>query len=282
VAPEQARVFLQMSREIRFDQAGPPAANPIATAYFRAIEWTPPAEESVADSPPLTQETTEAIAEVVELLTEAGVVTPPPPPHALLTGSTGDVSRLARHLVHIEAFLQSRSMDEFGFLANTLLAGCSVQGRPFTQKESMDATLAIGNIGLAHWPAKWPAPDSLVDVFQVGWKVLYRDVVMHASERLLGVLGQLAAMDPETDDLLSDLRVTLTQHWRNGTPWHAREALDVLMILDTPAWAVLDGLIAECPVLRSPASFDFIAGDDQIASVHEFLSTLRSSLCPEP
>jgi hypothetical protein len=171
-------------------------------------------------------------------------------------------------------------MDEFGYLANTLLAGCSMHGRPLTQKESMDATLAVGNIGLEHWPAAWPAPDSLIAVFQVGWKVLHRDVVMHTSQQLLGVLGHLAATDAETDELLSVLRAKLMQHWRNGTPWHAREALDVLMILDTPAWAVLDGLIAECPVLKNPASFDFIAGRDQIASVHRFLATLPSSLCP--
>ena len=60
-------------------------------------------------------------------------------------------------------------------------------------------------------------------------------------------------------------------------------ASDVLMILDTPAWAVLDGLIAECPVLRSPASFEFIGGDDQIAAIDRFLADLPSMLSgPNP
>src|SRR5262249_10207983 len=155
----------------RLDGPELPAPNPIATAYFHAIEWTPPGEDSRSDAAaPPAPETTDAMAEVVELLTEAGVVTPSP--RALLTGSTRQASRLGR----IEAFLQSANMDEFGYLANALLAGCSIKERPFTQKESMDAALAVCNLGLENWPAAWPAPDTLIAVFQVGWRVLYRDV----------------------------------------------------------------------------------------------------------
>ena len=45
-----------------------------------------------------------------------------------------------------------------------------------------------------------------------------------------------------------------------------------------PWWAVLDGLIAECPVLRSPTSFEFIAGGDQIADIRRFLADLARML----
>src|SRR5262249_4604777 len=33
-----------------------------------------------------------------------------------------------------------------------------------------------------------------------------------------------------------------------GTPWRAAESLEVMAILDTPAWACLCGLLSECPV----------------------------------
>ena len=37
---------------------------------------------------------------------------------------------------------------ELAFLANTLMAGCSVQSRPFTPQEASDAAVAICNLGL--------------------------------------------------------------------------------------------------------------------------------------
>ena len=273
VAPEQARVFLQMSRELALDQLEAPTTHPIAAAYFRALDWTPPAPD--ADETRVPPETSGAIAEVVELLTDAGVVAPPP--RALLTGSTTNTSRLSR----IEAFLATANMDEFGFLANAVVAGCPLKDRPFTEKESIDATLAVCNLGLENWPARWNPPASLIAVFQVGWRILYRDVVMHATEQLLGVLGQLTMADSETLSQLADLQSVLTKSWREGTPWKAREALDVIMILDTPAWASLLAVIAEYPVCPTdPNNFEFISCNDQVTAIHHFLNTLPSALYP--
>ena len=47
MTPAQARAFLQMSRKIAVAPGSTPPANPIASAYFRAIEWT---TEGEADS----------------------------------------------------------------------------------------------------------------------------------------------------------------------------------------------------------------------------------------
>ena len=72
----------------------------------------------------------------------------------------------------------------------------------------------------------------------------------------------------------------MTRQWRAGTPWRARDALDVIAILDTPAWAALLGLdrrmpgrargpwrVAGIPKLRSigPSAFEFISENSQIA-----------------
>ena len=49
---------------------------------------------------------------------------------------------------------------ELAFLANTLLAGSSIQSRPFTPQEASDAAACICNLGLECWPARWPAATS--------------------------------------------------------------------------------------------------------------------------
>ena len=48
VTPAQARAFLQAAREIQIEIGAPPSVNPIARAYFRAIE--PPAVDPESTS----------------------------------------------------------------------------------------------------------------------------------------------------------------------------------------------------------------------------------------
>jgi hypothetical protein len=66
----------------------------------------------------------------------------------------------------------------------------------------------------------------------------------------------------------------------------------VIAILDTPAWAVLLGLIDECPVLHaalsasrnpqvrsvSASAFQFISENSQITSIREFIQSLPETL----
>jgi hypothetical protein len=123
-------------------------------------------------------------------------------------------------------------------------------------------------------------------VFQVGWTILHDDVSMDVAERLIGVLADLQYEDIQTE--LDALRGKMTKHWRAGAPWRARDALDVIAILDMPAWAALLALIDECPVLHagltaaqvpgtravSATAFEFISENSQIASIREFMRSL--------
>jgi hypothetical protein len=86
----------------------------------------------------------------------------------------------------------------------------------------------------------------------------------------------------------------MTRHWQVGAPWRARDLLDVMMILDMPAWATLLALIDECPVLHagigasrgsptravSASAFEFISENSQIASVREFMHSLLETIRP--
>jgi hypothetical protein len=121
--------------------------------------------------------------------------------------------------------------------------------------------------------------------------VHHEDVSMYAAKQLIGVLTRLRCDDRETQTRIDALRIEMARQWRAGTPWRARDALDVIAILDMPAWATLLALIDECPVINacigaslvsrtcavSASDFEFISENSQIASVREFMRLL-----PEP
>jgi hypothetical protein len=322
VAPAQARAFLEASRRLRFGPDTVPPVDSIARAHLRPVD--PPTATAVQGAPeqppegictlPVPDDHAESLAAVVEVLREAGIFAPQP--RALL--NPADTSRLQ----HIQAQMQfvlerdhivsSRRNDEIAYLANTIAAGCSVQARPLSAEEAWDAATAVCNLGLENWPPHWltaqerrvvarigtALPDDfllshdLVTVFQVGWTVLHDNVVMHVAEQVIDILATLRCDDGEIQSGLDVLRIELTRHWRAGAPWHAGDALDVITMLDMPAWAALAGLLNECPVMHAALSagrgsathavnatdFEFISENRQIASVRAFLRLLPSVL----
>jgi hypothetical protein len=315
VTPAQARAFLQMARQTRLGGDAPPPANPLARAYFRSIDSTPildAAEQSGlleegSEKLPGSEDAAEAVAAVFDVLVEAKI--PSQPPRALL-GTSASHSRLSRIQAHMQFLLEhdqiaySTRSEELVYLANTLMAGCPIQARPFTARESMDAAVAVCNLGLENWPTRWLVGDAiepadfllvdhdLVSVFNVGWGVLHSDVSMYAAEQLIGVLKRMRCDDREIQAGLDRLRIEMARHWRKGEPWRARGALDVIATLDMPAWAALLGLIDEFPVLHAgvgassdsrilsvdPSAFEFISENSQIACVREFMQSLPETL----
>ena len=346
--PADARAFLQMARQPRHTRSeasatGSITVNPIVTAYFRAAGEAPESSSETARSPdrmlaPSTSASTSAsrssrstdahvdatdvaasIEAVIELLTEAGVTAERP--RALLEAADSEpqAARLARlrrvmeyvRDTHETAYL-TRSR-ELAFLANALLAGCSVQSRPFTPQEASDAAAGICNLGLEHWPANhlrhgsggqaatppdtFP-PDSflidhdLVTAFEVGWSVLHQDVSLFVAEQLIATLDNLHCVDRDIQRGLVTLRRKLVKQRDAGTPWLARNAADVLAMLDMTAWISVLGLLDECPVLPaaltanlegrtttvSPTAFDFISTAAQIGDIRSFMRKLPDVL----
>jgi hypothetical protein len=317
MTPPQARAFLQMAREIATGPGTTPPVSAIAQAYFWSIE--PPSavdeganqESDMLSSDSEHTSTAHEAGAIVDLLREAGCL--PQAPRALL-----EAPHSAARLARIQTLMQfaaehndsaySTRTGELAYLANTIVAGCSIQARPFTAQEASDAAVAICNLGLENWPSHWlgdraggestPLPEDflvgqdLVAPFQVGWAVLHRQVAMHAAEQLVHVLTGLQMTDRDTQSGLDTLRFEMTRQWRAATPWRARDALEVLVILDMPAWAVLLGLIEECPVFHavlraghgtraksvSASAFEFISENGQIASIHQFLESLPEAL----
>ena len=141
-------------------------------------------------------------------------------------------------------------------------------------------------------PEDFLVNQDLISVFQVGWTVLHSDVGMYAAKQLIHALTGLRHADREIQAGLNALRIDMKRHCRAGAPWRARGALDVIVLLDMPAWATLLGLIDECPVLPSAigasrgskprtvsaSTFEFISERAQIAAVHEFMQSLADTL----
>jgi hypothetical protein len=192
--------------------------------------------------------------------------------------------------LHAHAALHSESEGELAYLANAIVAGCSIQGRPFTVQEGLDCAASVCNLGLEGWPPHWPERD-LISAFQVGWTILHRDVCLCAARRLIDVLGRMQCSDRGISLQLEGLRRGLIEHTANGAPWHAADALDVILALDAACWAALLGLIAECPVIHAalgasaqsrrsaaPTDFEFISRGSQLAAVRQFLAGLPGLL----
>lgn len=328
--PADARAFLQMARRRsghRPDGAPPGTTrktNPIAAAYFRAADDSAASPDHDAsrlprralEPSPSGESVSEALDAVVDLLADAGLM--PERPRALLEGTTPQPSRLARirplmeHVRDTDDNAYFTRHREMAFLANTLMAGCSVQSRPFTAQEASDAVVAICNLGLEHWPARWPDVDTaastaalgatvpeaflvdhdLVMAFEVGWAVLHEDVSLFVAEHLIVTLTDLRCVDAEIQEGLDALRRELVKQRDAGTPWRAREALDVLAMLDMPSWVSLLGLLDECPVVPaaltaslegqigavSATAFEFISTTGQIAEIRAFMARLADAL----
>jgi hypothetical protein len=310
VTPAQARAFLQMSRGLPLGSASVPPANPVASAYFRSLDQTTmaqtaPRPSSASKGAAPSEDPLVAATALTDLLFEAGIIAPQP--RALLHGSqdqTGDLGRIRAHMQSVlerDHVAYVRRNEELTYAANSIMAGCS---RTFTAKEAWDAAAAVCNLGLENWPPQWRSskalPDDflvdhdLVTVFQVGWTVLHKNVGMYAAERLLKVLAKMRCDDRDIQTGIDALRMKLSTCWRAGTPWRAQDELEVIALLDMPAWTVLLGLIDECPVLRtalsglrkpgtrsvSATAFEFISENSQIALIREFLHSLPEALRP--
>jgi hypothetical protein len=304
-----ARLVLQLAR-----QGGPDARDSaaairrIAADYLREDDQaaaTPDAgheregddaavcaDGTTADAP-AEPDIDDSIEAVVELLAEAGFV--PERPRALLAGQAGQPSRVEQMQALLE---RSRADDghvfaarsrELAFLANALMAGCSIDARPFTVQEASDAAVAVCNLGLEE--RETATHDDLIDAFQAGWRALH-EMSLSAVDRFVAVLDELRYADLETQMGLHILRRELARQRQAGTPWRARDALDVVATLDMPAWVSLLGVLDECPVLpaalratlerRTGAinakEFEFISTRRQIDEVRAFMDRLRDVL----
>jgi hypothetical protein len=122
--------------------------------------------------------------------------------------------------------------------------------------------------------------------------VLYQDVSLFVADQLVSTLADLRCVDADTRRGLQALRRKLEKQREAGTPWLARDAADVLAMLDMTAWISVLGLLDECPILPaaltailerrttsvSQTAFEFISTTAQIGDIRLFMRTLPGIL----
>ena len=289
VAPLEARGFLKSARSLALD-AHAPAASPIALAYFRDLRSREanPAESSAdpmsikAPEDDVDPHTVAIVTELFRSAADAAV-----PPRALLSAGEPVISRLGAVQDHVRA--HAAGEEELAFLTNVLISGSLLRGSPFDPNTASNAAASTCNLGLEHWPSHWAARD-LVTAFQVGWRILHRDVCMFAAQRLHDALRTIRCTDGDVQVQLHQLRSELKRHVRDEAPWRAAESLDVILSLDTVAWAGMLSLINEFPLLHAAVAsagsirqikaddFRFIASAGDLERVRTFVESLPSRL----
>jgi len=286
-SPADARAFLQMSRIARLETLAP---NPIARDYVRSIEFAADQEDSAVASP-------EEEIELAEILAEAGVA-PLNAPRALLeSGEAQPATRIQRWMRLVfdrDEVVYGERNFEMAYLANVLMSGCAIQGRPFTAKEAADASVAICNLGLEQLPEQsdYLIGHDLIGPFQLGWRTLYEQACVFSAKALVDCLAEVRLADADDQSTLNLLRIRLIREIEKGTPWRAADALEALTTIDMPAWAALVALIAECPVIHGgliasidrsqhsvdPDAFDFISAPNQLELIRSFVTALPAIL----
>lgn len=292
VTPSQAVAFLESSRRIPRGAPAVPSRDPLTAGYFRTIERL--AGFGGASTSPGRRSASQVLA-----LPGAG---------AEPTRLSAIVAQMQFLAGHDEAAYFTR-LEELGYLANALTAGCAFNSRRFTPAEAYGAAVAVSNLGLENWPDQWLSCEGtrgsvtrlpeeflgdhdLVSVFQVGWSTLHERIAVHALRHLNEVLLTLSCRDDEVQQDIVELCDRLQEYEAAGTPWRARDQLDVIAILDTPCWATLVALIDQCPVvpkdagkaaparrvLRVSPEFEFISENSQIDWAHAFLDSLAERL----
>lgn len=310
-SPADARAFFEMARRPKDRQSAPfggsQQVNPIVAAYFREVDEagessieTPAAMERRLQSPASStpSDNFESVDAFVDVLIEASMRSGRP--RALLGASSQDeatatlthLRRLMAHAVESDGALYLTVGRQLAFLSNTLLAGCSIHSRAFTRREASDAAAAICNLGLEYESGRSSLAIDLVSAFEVGWSILHRDVSLFAADQLIATLTDFTSVDHDMTRGLRELRRMLVKHRDAGTPWRAREAAEILAMIDTTAWVSIIGLLDECPILPAaltaivegrtttidPAAFDFISTSAQISDVRAFLRKLPELL----
>ena len=262
VSPSSAASFLALARAAELDATTKSRGqDPMTRAYFRGLAPGIPVETVAAGAPASAESTADAAAGLLRLLREAEVL-PPARLRGLLEPTqpgtaTSSEDRLAQAMRRLRAQApdqHAQRMQELGYLANVLVAGCSLEGRAFRPAEAARAVLAVCNLGLEHFgDTRAQAVDDLLArgadwLFRIGWRVLAREAAGPAAQAIAarlargaGPLGRGAATGK-----LAAVHAALA----SDKPWTARAGLERPDELGAPATAAaLLALIDECPHL---------------------------------
>jgi hypothetical protein len=264
----------------------------VTQSYFRNFATL---QETQSDLPA-------TVSDFVQLLQDAGVVSSPQGSLLLQNDQEGRPSQrypLIRSALlavnNSDTKLYAKRMSELNYLANVLVSGCSYLDRAFRPGEAAEAALATCNLGIEYVLSKDSKTgakavlaqvlitNNVIKMFRIGWLILFQDVSLHTAKSLSKVLPDVPIENSWLKKMIANTIATLKAGIVKGTPWDARESIDVLeSVFDQPTVYAIKQLLNECPsvtsaVLKREASNstgddEFISGLTQIEQIHRFLS----------
>ena len=304
VTPMSAAAFLELARHRTLTQHMAEKQWDYDTRrYFKSLN-TDDAETAAAGTttpePPVSDER----RRFLELLFEAEIIDPPGTQKQLtFDGSCLVQIPLAQAMQALredKPKAYGRRLVENTYLANVLMAGCSIHGRRFRPAEAAEATMATCQLGAEHLTDRFfrkarkedPTPltqvlmvTDMVRLFNLGWRILHERVAMPAAQGLADLIRRVKNTiqeNPRRRDLAAKL-FSLDQKIKAARPWlFVREMDDLLGELDNDLLAQLSDLLGEYPVLPSAlqrpeevAHLPVIHTCEQVEMVGRFLGELK-------
>jgi hypothetical protein len=213
------------------------------------------------------------IIQFIQTLQDAELM--PASDNKMLLSYDGAESR-AHHLPLAEAMrfisqkepgLYSQRLTELSYLSNTLISGCGFKGGTFQPKEAAEAAFSVCNLGsefllIADAESEENQPIGpwttllkrrhLVKLFQVGWNILFDNVVLYTAKAVLEFVNHLK--DETTDSEQACPMTHMVNRLRccilSGRPWEFNKEMDYLQIfLDGETTMAIAELLQEYPTL---------------------------------
>jgi len=239
-----------------------------------------------------------------ELLQEAEIIEPPGTQKQLtFDGSSPEQMLLARAMQALReegAEAYDRRLAEITYLANVLMASCSLHGRRFRPVEAAEATMATCQLGAEHLTGlslgeagkgdlatltRLLVETDMVRLFNLGWRILHERVAMPAAHGLADLMRRVKDTiqdTPRRRDLAAKLS-SLDKKIKAARPWlFVQEMDDLLGELDNDLLVQLSDLLGEYPVLPSALQrpeevnrLPVIHTGGQVEMVERFLAELK-------
>lgn len=301
IAPSAAASFLKLCRMTPPEQVIAEPRDAVTRRYFRD-------RAPVGAAPRAAGARSAGASQLEALIASLDEAAPRPAGerHRLLVGPSGEADRTAHALLgnalaclaERDAEAAARRVDELGYLANVLAAGCALGGGGFRPFEAALAAAATCNLGLERLTREADAPLSAVHAadmlahhgadkaFRVGFWILHREVVVAACHALARALRRRAdtAADGELRRRLDRAASALGAAAAGEKPWQTRRQLQELEpMFDAPTQRALLSLLSEYPVFSGRLSQGSSArhrldGERQLIAAAEDLHRLRAFL----
>lgn len=281
VAPADAAAFLRLARE-PFVEA---ARDPLTSSHFRRRSPVGRASEQTTPN----EDGSEPAADLLQLLVDADVLDRDESAPRLALGGSAEEEAAAeplliaamRRLAEEDGARFTARAEEIAYLANVLVAGCTIDGRRLKDNEAAEAVIAACSLGLDLARDGGGLDEAVAALGEHSADALFRRAWSLVATDLVGPAAELTArlLDTAARDEGIAARAAaqgLRRAAAVDSPWKALAAVDILLgHVEDDLVAALRGLLDECPSLVGRLSRSGVRFVATIADLERARAALR-------